>query len=66
MKKRKMDLDQIFIKEFKKRRVELKKKLLFVIFLFEIREGVIYESVVFLQIGSIFNDKFEIILFFLE
>lgn len=66
MKKRKMNLDQIFIKEFKKRRVELKKKLLFVIILFEIREGVIYESVVFLQIGSIFNDKFEIILFFLE
>uniref|UniRef100_K1PJH7 Uncharacterized protein n=1 Tax=Magallana gigas TaxID=29159 RepID=K1PJH7_MAGGI len=61
MKKRKMNLDQISTKEFKKRRVELKKKSSSATSSSEIREGVTYESAVLSQTGSIPNDKLETI-----
>lgn len=60
-KKRKLNLDQISAKEFKKRTVELKEKSSSATTSSEIREGVTYESAVLSQTGSIPNDKLETI-----
>ena len=59
MKKRKKNLDQISSKEFKKRRVELKKKSSSATASSETREGVTYESGVLSQTSNIPNDRLE-------
>lgn len=61
MKKTKMNLDQMSSKEFKKRRVELKKKSSSATTSCEVREGVTYESAILSQTSSIPNDKLETI-----
>jgi hypothetical protein len=60
MKKRKKNMDQISSKEFKKRRVELKKSSSATASS-ETREGVTYESGVLSQTSSIPHDRREII-----
>lgn len=56
-----MNLDQISSKEFKKRKVELKKKSSSATTSSEIREGITYESAVLSQTGTFPNDKLETI-----